>query len=132
MAQEFSEKLAKAGADSKALSSLMAEIDSEKRSVKSKLSQLSSEPDSQFVKGKDRQVLIRRMKDKMSFLTEEREQIRQKLGQIKMDNKAFNQISNRVSSGFSQAFMAAAERILDEETFSQVEARASEIMSHTR
>lgn len=128
MSQKFSEKLAKTGADTDALTALMAEIDAEKRSVKSRLSQLSSEPDSQFAKGKERQVLIRRMRDKISFLTEERELVRKKLGQIKMDKKALNRVSNSVTSDFSHAFMAAAERMLDEEIFSQIEVRASEIL----
>ena len=62
----------------------MNNLDAEKRSVKSHLSRLSSEPDEQYAHGRERQILIRRMKDKLSFLTEEREIVRKKLGELKM------------------------------------------------
>ena len=130
MSQEFSEKLANAGADTKALTALMADIDAEKRSVRSSLAQLSSEPDSQFAKGKERQALIRRMRDKISYLTEEREEVRRRLGQIKVDKKVLNKVSNRISPDFSQAFMAAAERILSEDQFNEIELRASEMLAN--
>lgn len=127
--QEFAEKFAQAGSNRNALLELMADIDQEKRSVKSALSQLSSEPDERHAKGRQRQEKIRRLKDKMSFLTEEREMVRVKLGQLKMDQKAVKRAQSNRALDFCQAFMAAAERILPEETFKEIEGRAAEIMS---
>lgn len=96
--------------------------------LKSRLSQLSSEPSEQHAKWRERQILIRRMKDKMSFLTEEREMIRSRLGRIKMDQKALNRSTNKAEPDFAHAFMAAAERTLPENEFLELEARAAEIL----
>jgi hypothetical protein len=126
---EFADKLQEAGNNQEKLVALMAEIDETKRSIRSALSQLSSEPDERHSKGRERQTKIRKMKDKMSFLTEEREIVRDKLGRLKMDKKVLNRISSSKSIEFSQAFMAAAERMLSEEQFNEIESRASEILS---
>ncbi|MFV1873550.1 MAG: hypothetical protein ACMZ64_09540 [Oleiphilus sp.] len=128
MSQEFESKLVAAGFDAEMLKELMADIDSEKRAIKSHLSQLSSEPDVRL-KGAHRQSQIRKMKDKLSFLVENREEVRKRLGRIKLDKKALNKVSNRISPDFSQAFMAAAERILNEEQFIEIELRASEMLA---
>lgn len=128
LSQEFAQKLEEAGSDQKALASLMNEIDETKRSIKSALSQLSSEPNGQHARGRERQVKIRRMKDKLSFLTEEREIVRQKLGRIKMDKKALNRARSSRNTDFTHAFMAAAERLLPEEVFNEIESRAAEIL----
>lgn len=66
---------------------IMADIDAEKRVIKSALSRLSSEPDEKTAKGRNRQTLIRKMKDKIGFLTEQRELVRSKLGRIKFNKK---------------------------------------------
>ena len=67
MRQSFIAELESAGCNQKHLLSLMNNLDTEKRSIKSHLSRLSSEPDEQYTHGKERQSLIRRMKDKLSF-----------------------------------------------------------------
>lgn len=126
--QQFIERLEQAGFNRRRLTALMADIDEEKRSIKSRLSRLSSEPSEQHAKGRERQVLIRRMKDKMSFLTEEREMVRLRLGRIKMDQKALNRRTNKAEPEFAHAFMAAAERTLSEDSFLELEARAAEIL----
>jgi hypothetical protein len=128
MSPKFAEKLQQAGSNQKKLVSLMAEIDETKRSIKSALSQLSSEPDDLCVKGRARQTKIRRMKDKISFLVVEREIVRKKLGSIKTDTKGLNRVVSQVRPDFSQAFMVAAERILSEESFGEIETRAGEIL----
>lgn len=128
LSPEFAQKLQDAGSSQAALVALMSEIDEEKRAIKSALSQLSSEPDAQYARGRERQVKIRRMKDKISFLTEEREIVRIKLGRLKMDKKALRRATSSRSIEFSQSFMAAAERMLPEETFIQLEARAAEML----
>ena len=128
LSPEFAQKLEDAGNNQRNLVSLLNAIDEEKRSLKSALSQLSSEPDGPYARGRERQVKIRRMKDKMSFLTEEREIVRQKLGRIKMDKKAVNRAASRRTVEFAHAFMAAAERVLPGEMFNELETRAAEIL----
>lgn len=127
MRQSFIAELESAGCNQKKLLSLMNSLDSEKRSVKSHLSRLSSEPDEQYSHGKERQILIRRMKDKLGFLTEEREMVRKKLGQIKMDRKTVKKVMNKTHPHYQQAFIAAATRILSEEQFTEIELRAAQI-----
>lgn len=128
LSQEFAQRLVDAGNDQKTLRSMLSSLDEEKRSIKSALSQLSSEPEGPYARGRERQVKIRRMKDKISFLTEEREAVRQKLGRIKMDKKALNRVTSGKNVAFAHAFMAAAERVLTAETFNELEARAAEIL----
>jgi hypothetical protein len=127
MRQEFAEKLNDAGWTKSKLKALMESLDSERRSIKSRLSQLSSEPKEGDPVGRDRQVLIRRMKDKSSFLTEEREAVRARLGQVKVNQASLGRARSK-ESGFSEAFMAAAEYRLDEEMFSELEQLAASIL----
>jgi len=94
MNQKFAENLQACGASKDKLIALMSDIDTEKRSIKSYLSRLSSEPDGDFGKGRKRQVQIRKLKDKLSFLTEDREAVRTKLGSIKISK------SNRASAQY--------------------------------
>ncbi len=130
MHQDFLERLNEIGYDKKALTALLNDLDAEKRSIKSRLSQLSSEPKEGDPTGRDRQTLIRRMKDKSSFLTEEREIVRERLGQIKVNQTYLNKAKAR-KPDFCEAFMAASEALLDEERFNEIEARAQSILEQT-
>ncbi len=132
MNQKFAENLQTCGMNKDKLIALMADIDAEKRSIKSYLSRLSSEPDGDFGKGRKRQVQIRKFKDKLSFLTEEREAVRVKFGSIKMNKKAMNKAVNNQSVDFVQAFMIAAERKLPEDLFLELELNAAQILSATK
>jgi len=126
---EFTYKFQDCGDDKEKLVSLMADIDAEKRSLKSRLTQLSSEPDgSDYARGRKRQTNIRKIKDKIGFLTEERELVRKKLGSLKTRNKALNKTVNSRKPDFQAAFMTAAEMLLDEETFLEIESKASELL----
>ena len=64
MPQEFIDKLDSSGWSTTKLKQFMESIDADKRSIKSRLSQLSSEPKEGDPVGRERQTLIRRMKDK--------------------------------------------------------------------
>jgi hypothetical protein len=128
MRPEFIDQLQACGLNREKLATLMAEIDIEKRSLKSRLSRISSEPNGEFGRGRERQVQIRKIKDKISFLTEEREIVRAKLGTIKMDQKVLNKVIHTRSVDFGLAFTAAAERILTEEQFLELEIKASEML----
>jgi phenylalanyl-tRNA synthetase alpha subunit len=125
---EFADKLQNAGNNQKILAALMADIDNTKRAIKSALSQLSSEPDERHARGRERQAKIRRMKDKISFLTEESGVVKERLGRLKMDKKALNRAASSKKLEFAHAFMAAAERILTEKQFNEIEYRASDII----
>jgi len=127
--QNFTITLQACGKDKNKLSALLSEIDAEKRSLKSLLSRLSSEPERSYGRGRERQVKIRKMKDKLSFLTEEREAVRERLGTMKMDAKALNRATNSRSIDFAHAFIAAAERLLPDEMFLELESRAADILS---
>ena len=127
--QNFTITLQACGKDKNKLSALLSEIDAEKRSLKSLLSRLSSEPERIYGRGRERQVKIRKMKDKLSFLTEEREAVRERLGAMKMDAKALNRATNSRSIDFAHAFIAAAERLLPDEMFLELESRAADILS---
>jgi predicted nuclease with TOPRIM domain len=124
---DFLSELKKAKNNKELLISLMARIDSEKREVKSTLSQISSEPESALSRGKNRQVYIRKLKDRMSTLTTNRETVRQNISHFKkVKNDGFTIPSN---NNFAIAFMEAAELILDEELFNEIEVRAGVILT---
>ena len=57
---------------------------------------------------------------RLSFLIEEREATRQKLGKLNSDKKALNKAINRKLE-FCHAFLAAAERDMPEEQFIALE-----------
>jgi hypothetical protein len=124
---DFLSELKKAKNNKELLISLMARIDSEKREIKSTLSQISSEPESALSRGKNRQVYIRKLKDRMSTLTTNRETVRQNISHFKkVKNGGFTIPSN---NNFAIAFMEAAELILDEELFNEIEVRAGVILT---
>lgn len=130
--QFFIERLLSCGTNKDKLIVLMSDVDAEKRSIKSYLSRLSSESDGDFGKGRKRQVQIRKLKDKLSFLTEEREAVRVKLGSMKMNQKAMNKAVNSRSVDFAHAFMAVAEQKLSEALFLELELSAAQILSTTK
>lgn len=132
VSERFMNKLNEASVSREKLIQLLAELDEEKRSVRSSLSQLSSEPTTASLKGRERQAAIRRMKDKISFLTEEREAVRQRLGQIKEERKATNRRSPARNAVFTNAFVAAAESILSEQKFLEIELKAAQIIESTQ
>lgn len=129
MDQEFLYKLDSAGFDKKKLTALLNELDETKRSIRSQLSQISSEPNETTPVGRERQTRIRRMKDKISFLTEEREIVRKRLGEIKTNINTANRMQHKYKNGFELAFLVAAEKTLGEEQFLELEAQATIILS---
>lgn len=132
MSPEFLSALEQAGFNRDKLVNLMNKVDAEKRAVRSALSQLSSEPDEHHARGRERQAKIRRMRDKLGFLTEEREIVRARLGRLKVDTKALNTALHTRDQAFAHAFMAAAGQLLEPETFADIEQRAGEILQNVR
>lgn len=124
VSQIFVLKVAELGEDRERLVALMNELDEEKRAIRSFMRQFSNEPkDAGGGAGPERYRKLRRLKDRLGHLIQEREYVRQKLGQLDGDRKALNKAAQRKIE-FCQAFLAAAERTLDEQTFRGLEARA--------
>jgi hypothetical protein len=128
MNQNFTEKLASCR-DKESLVQLMNEFDEEKRRIKSIMSKFSTEDaENGGLTGKERQTKLRKMKMRLSFLIEEREATRQKIGKLNSDKKALNKAVNRKLE-FCHAFLAAAEKEMPEEQFIELEMKAMELLS---
>lgn len=125
----FLDKLDEAGFDKSKLTALLNELDETKRSIRSQLSQLSSEPTESTPVGRERQTRIRKMKDKISFLTEEREIVRSRLGEIKTNSSSAKRMHHKYKNGFELAFLVAAEKTLPEDQFLELESQAHLILS---
>lgn len=131
MDQVFAEKLADAGWDKRKLIALMNEIDAEKRSIKIALRRIAQDSEySMAGMGRERQNKERRIKDKERYLIEDREVVRQRIGRLNRELKGMNRAKNR-EQNFPAAFVAAAEEMLDQELFTELELRAVEILSST-
>lgn len=128
MNQIFAEKLAEAGWDKNKLIELMAEIDQEKRSIKTALRRIAQDPEySMEGQCRKRHEKDRRLKDKERYLKEERETVQHRIGRINREAKAMKRATNK-GSNFAAAFFAAAEEIVNPELFSELEQRAAEIV----
>ena len=131
MDQVFAEKLADAGWEKPKLVALMNEIDAEKRSIKIALRRIAQDPEySMAGMGRERQNKERRIKDRERYLIEDREIVRQRIGRLNRELKSMNRAKNR-EQNFPAAFVAAAEEMLDQELFMELELRAVEILSST-
>ena len=131
MDQIFAEKLSDAGWDKSKLIALMNEIDAEKRSLRIALRRIAQDPEySMAGMGRERQNRERRIKDKERYLIEDREVVRQRIGRLNRELKSMNRAKNR-GQNFPAAFVAAAEELLDQELFTELELRAVEILSST-
>ena len=129
ISEEFAIKVSEILHSKKLLVDLMNQLDEEKRSIRSFQREWSNSPkDDGGLSGSGRYKKLRRLKDRMSFLIEEREYVRQKLGDLKGDHKALNRAGSQRNIEFAQAFIAAAERLLSEEQFAELETKAAEMM----
>ncbi len=128
MNQSFTEKLASTR-DKESLIQLMNDLDEEKRRIKAVMSKFSNEDaENGGLTGKERQTKLRKMKTRLSFLIEEREAARQKLGKLNGDKKALNKAMNRKVE-FCHAFLAVADREMSEERFIDLEMKAMELLA---
>lgn len=129
MEQSFADRLAKTNTKDELLK-LLNELDEDKRALKASLRKFSNESFGEGgLAGKERFRKIRKMKSKLSHLIEDRESVRVKLGKIKEDKNALNRAANQRNIEFCHAFIAAAERILPEEQFLEIELRALDILN---
>lgn len=128
LSEEFVLKVSEIGHSKPLLIQLMNELDEEKRSIRSVQRMCSNDSkDGGGLTGPERFRKLRKLKDRISFLIEEREYVRQKLGNLNSDQKALNRAANK-KADFVHAFMAAAEQLLPEELFNDLEAKAGEIL----
>ena len=128
LSESFLNSVNGAGFDREALITMMHNIDETKRQIKSRLISVSSGgKEITELNHKDRKTQIRKMMDKIRCLAEEREYVRNKINSIKKSNKAMKRAVNSRNEKFCHAFIAAAEVMLDEETFLAIEAHATTI-----
>ena len=129
ISEEFVFKVAEIAHDKEALVALMADLDTEKRTIRGFMRKYSNEPKEMGGgAGPERYRRLRKLKARLGYLTEEREYVRNKIGELNRQAKLLNKASHR-SLDFSQAFLAAAELELDQETFLELEAKAGVLMS---
>ena len=127
--QEFSERLADSGWNRNKLLTMLSELDEQKRRIKATLRRYAHDPDC-IIGGHERKTMERKLKDKEGYLIERCEIVRDRLSQMKKDLKAMRKAANCKPPGFSDAFMASAERILTDDQFAEIELRAVEIISN--
>ena len=129
LSEGFINKISTIGNDKQKLVALLNDVDEQKRQVGSRLVAVSSgRKEVTELSAKERRAQIRLMQDKLKYLSEEREYIRQRIGEINRDLKALNRATNSRSEKFCHAFVAAAEQLLDDETFLELESRAAAIL----
>ncbi len=130
LSEVFVNKISEIGNDKQSLVTLMSEIDENKRQVSARLTAVSSgRKEVTEMTTQERRSQIKMMQDKMIYLAEEREYIRSKIAEINSDLRALNRAVNGRNGKFCHAFVAAAERLLDEEVFLELESRAASILS---
>ena len=130
MNQGFAEKLADAGWNKIKLIALMDELDAEKRSIKTALTRIAQDPEySMTGMGRARQNKERRIKERQRYLIEEREIVQRRIGKINREMKTMNRMKNE-KTNMACAFYAAAEQMLDQELFTELELRAVEILGN--
>ncbi len=128
LSEEFVTKVSIISRNQQHLIDLINQLDEEKRMLRSSQRNWSnSEKDDGGLAGSKRYKTLRKLKDRISFLIEEREYVRQTLGELKRDKKIANKATNQ-KLDFTQAFYAASELTLPEELFLQLEAKAQQLL----
>jgi len=127
MNEEFTKKLSRLNKKEE-LVDFMNQLDEEKRGLKVVVNRFSNEnPENGGLQGRERFTKLRNINKRVGYLIKEREEVRQKLGKVKGDQKAFNKASTKKVE-LCQAFVAAAERTLTEEQFLEIEIMASNML----
>ena len=132
LSEEFVTKVLKISNNQQQLIELINQLDEEKRIIRSSQRNWSnSEKDDGGLAGAKRYKTLRRLKDRISFLIEEREYVRQALGELKREKKTANKAANQ-KLDFTQAFYAASEITLPEDLFLQLEAKAQQLLERAK
>ena len=115
--------------DKPKLLELLNELEAEKRDIKKKLQKFSNSPKSETgLDTKMRERLIRSLLAKRTYLQNEALHVRNAIHEHKRLKSHVNKVLNNKKPGLGDAFMAAAEKLLSEEQFVEIELRALELL----
>ena len=129
MDEQFRLKLSSLRFQRKKLIDLRDELDAEKRSIKTALRRHDNDENYMpELSLKGRKQLIRRLKDKHRYLVEERQIVVEYIREATEDQRELNISANTKKKGYHEAFVAAATRILDEDTLLEIDLRALNIL----
>jgi len=110
------------------LVALLNEIETDKREIKKKLQKFSSNPKTETgIDTKKRSKLINSLKNKQAYLKDEANHVRSLINTFNQNKAALNRATTK-KAGLPEAFMAAAELLLDEEQFVELELKAVQIL----
>lgn len=127
--QNFVLRVAEIRNNKPALVALLNDIETEKREAKKKLQKFSSTPKCETgIDTKQRSKLITSLKNKQAYLKSEAEHVRGVIHQLKQDQAALNKAASSKKPGYAEAFLAAAEQLLDEEQFVEIELKAVSLL----
>ena len=130
--EEFASKVAGISHDQERLIELTNDLDEEKRLIRSAQRKWSnSEKEEGGLSGSQRAKKLRKLKDKVSFLIEEREYVRQQLKKLNSEKKKLNKAVNK-KAGFPEAFYVAAELNLPEDVFLNLELEAYQLLKQNK
>jgi PAB1-binding protein PBP1 len=130
LSQSFLLKVNRINEDKDKLIQLMSELDAQKNAARAAMRDISNTPAEEGgLSGRERNRTLRKLRTKIDFLKIEREYVKNKIAEIKKETKRLNRISNNSTPRFQAAFMAAAEKLLDEKTFLDIESKAATIMA---
>lgn len=133
LSQSFLLKVNHLQGDRDQLIELMGELDARKNAARAAMRDISNTPAEEGgLSGRERNRALRKLRTKIDYLKIEREYVKNKIGEIKKQTRRLNRISNNTTPGFQAAFMAAAQKLLDEETFLHIESKAALIMAARR
>ncbi len=128
ISEELALKVSEIYQDQEKLIELMNDLDEEKRLIRSAQRKWSnSEREEGGLSGSQRSNKLRKLKDKISFLIEEREYVKQKLADLKENKKTLNAAMNKKAS-FIESFYAVAQINLTEEEVVELEMKAYELL----
>lgn len=132
ISEEFASKVAGISHDQDKLIQLINDLDEEKRLARSfQRNWSNSEKEEGGLSGSQRSKKLRKLKDKVSFLIEEREYARMQLKKLNSEKKKLNQAINK-KAGFAEAFYVAAELNLPEDVFLKLELNAYQLLKQNK
>ena len=130
LSQRFLLKVSSLEGDKEKLIELMNELDAQKNAARGAMRDISNTPvEEGGLSGKERNRALRKLRTKIDFLKLEREYVKNKIARLKQNTRQLNRITNNTTPKFQAAFMAAAEKLLDEQTFLDIESQAAIILS---
>jgi len=125
LSQSFLLRVAKIDGNKQLLTRFLSELDEQKDSARSTLLNFSDSPEAVGLSEHARIRKLRQLRAKIDRLKVEREYVANKIAELKSQKR----ISNNSSAKFQAAFMAAAEKVLDEKTYLNIESKAAMLIT---